>query len=90
MYSLFKKNLTYSVIYFIFKLYFFNYIMLKTALSHSNSKILKLILMAYLLIIIYTSPVSKLIILFLYFTESPKIIINRYRFFFYLCGSFNI
>jgi hypothetical protein len=37
----------------------------KTALSCPNNKILKLILMAYLLIITYTGPVSKLIILFL-------------------------
>jgi hypothetical protein len=37
----------------------------KTALLYPNSKILKLILIVYFLIIIYTSPISKLIILFL-------------------------
>ena len=37
----------------------------------------------------YISPVFKLIILFLYNTSSPKIITNRYRYFFSLYSIFN-
>jgi hypothetical protein len=61
----------------------------KTALFYLNSKILKLISMAYSLIIICTSPISKLIILSLQFTELPKIIINKYRSSFYLYSNFS-
>jgi hypothetical protein len=37
----------------------------KTALSYPDNKMLKLILIAYFLIMTYTSPISKLIIPFL-------------------------
>jgi hypothetical protein len=55
-------------------MYFFNYIIPKTTLSYLNNRILKFIITLYPLILICTSPVSKLIILSLYSTNSPKII----------------
>jgi hypothetical protein len=58
----------------IFKLYSFNYIILKTALSCLNSKILKYIIIFCPLILTCIRPVFKLIILFLYSTDFPKII----------------
>jgi hypothetical protein len=65
--------LTYLIIQLIFRLYSLNYIIPKTASSWPNSRILKFIIISRLLILIYTSPVSKLIILSLYSTGSPKI-----------------
>ena len=40
---------------------------------------LKFTVILHLLILIYIGPISKLIILFLYSTSSPKIITNGYR-----------
>jgi hypothetical protein len=66
--------LTYLVIQLIFRLYFFNYIIPKTALSWPNSKILKFTIILCFLMLTYTGPISKLIILSLYSTGSPKIV----------------
>jgi hypothetical protein len=55
-------------------LYSLNYIIPKTALSWPNSRILKFIITSLPLMLIYTSLVSKLIILSLYSTGSPKIV----------------
>jgi hypothetical protein len=56
------------------RLYFFNYIIPKTALFWPNSKILKYTITSCFLILIYTSPVFKLIIPSLYGTSSPEIV----------------
>jgi hypothetical protein len=66
--------LTYLVIQSIFRLYSLNYIIPKTASSWPNSRILKFTIISCPLMLIYTSPVSKLIILSLYGTKSPKIV----------------
>jgi hypothetical protein len=65
---------TYLIIQLIFRLYFLNYIIPKTTLSWPNSKILKFTIISRFLILIYTGPVFKLIILSLYSTNSPKIV----------------
>jgi hypothetical protein len=64
----------YLVIQFIFKLYSLNYIILRTALSYFSSRILKFTIILYPLILTSTNPISRLIILSLYSTGSPKII----------------
>ena len=64
-------------------LYFFNYIIFKTTLSYSNSRMLKFTITLYPLILTCTGPVFKLIILSLYSTNSFKIITNAYSFFFF-------
>jgi hypothetical protein len=46
----------------------------KTTLSYPSSRILKFTVIFYSLTLIYTNPVSKLIILSLYSTKSSKII----------------
>jgi hypothetical protein len=66
--------LTYLVIQLIFRLYSLNYIIPKTASSWPNSRILKFTIISRLLMLTYTNPISKLIILSLYGTKSPKII----------------
>jgi hypothetical protein len=66
--------LTYLVIQLIFRLYSLNYIIPKTASSWPNSRILKFTITLRPLILIYTNPVFKLIILSLYSTGSPEII----------------
>jgi hypothetical protein len=54
-------------------LYSINYIISKTTSSWLNSRMLKFTIILYPLILTYTSPVSKLIIPFLYGTRSLKI-----------------
>jgi hypothetical protein len=68
--------LTYLIIQLIFKLYSCNYIIPKTASSWPNSRLLKFTIISYLLMLICTSPVSKLIIPSLYSTGSLKIVIK--------------
>jgi hypothetical protein len=57
-------------------LYSLNYIIPKTASSWPNGRILKFTIISRLLMLTYTSPISKLIIPSLYSTESPKIVIK--------------
>jgi hypothetical protein len=66
--------LTYPIIQSIFGLYSFNYIIPKTASFWPNSRMLKFTIILYSLMLTYTGPISKLIILSLYSTRSPKII----------------
>ena len=54
---------------------------LKTALSLFSSRMLKDILILYPLIFTLTGPISIYMILFLYIIGSPKMVINKYRFF---------
>jgi hypothetical protein len=61
-------------------LYSLNYIILSTALSCPNSRMLKFTVTLYPSILTYMGPVSRLIILSLYSTGSSKIIINEYRY----------
>ena len=61
-----------------------NNIIFKTTLSNPSSRILKFTVTLYPLISTYISPIFKLIILSLYSTSSPKIITNRYKYFFSL------
>ena len=63
-------------------LYSLNYIIPRTTSSCFSSKILKFTITLRLLILTYIGPISKLIILSLYSTSFPKIVTNRYRFFF--------
>ena len=71
-------HMTRSCDLFTFKqLYSLNYIIFKISLSCPNGKILKFIITLYLLISIYISSISKLIILSLYSTSSPEIITNK-------------
>jgi hypothetical protein len=65
---------TYFIIQLIFGLYSLNYIIPKTALSWPNNRILKFTIILYLLMLIYTNPISKLIIPSLYSIRSLKIV----------------
>ena len=65
-------------------LYFFNYIIPKTALSCPSSRILKFTIILCPLILTYRGPNFKLIILSLYDTSFPKIITNGYKYSFSL------